>query len=212
LHIDYTDQTYAANQNKKPMIFTEKEELELLRDASIKSFETLYHRYSGKLYNFLMKLSKGDSYMAEELVQRTFIKVWETREYVNPDKSFISYLCTIAKNMLLNEYEHQTVQFIYHEYVKLQKIDSDSSTENKVEENLLEEYIEKLTDNLPPKRREIFILSRKKGLSNKEISKQLNISESTIETQLSKALSFMKKQLEKHYEYIVLLLITIAVK
>ena len=194
------------------MALTEKEELELLRNASMQSFESLYHRYSGKLYNFVMKVSKGDSYIAEELVQRTFIKVWETKEYVNPDKSFISYLCTIAKNMLLNEYEHQTVQYIYHAYVKLNLMDIDSSTEKEVDKDLLEEYIDILAENLPPKRREIFILSRKEGLSNKRISELLHISESTIETQLSKALAFMKNQLEKHYEYILLIIITLAVK
>lgn len=194
------------------MDLDEKEELELLRNVSMQSFENLYHRYSGKLYNFVMKLSKGDTYIAEELVQRTFIKVWETKEYVNPDKSFISYLCTIAKNMLLNEYEHQTVQYIYHAYVKLNLMDIDSSTEKEVDKDLLEEYINILAENLPPKRKEIFVLSRKEGFSNKEISKQLNISESTIETQLSKALAFMKNQLEKHYEYILLIIITLAVK
>jgi RNA polymerase sigma-70 factor (ECF subfamily) len=194
------------------MYITEKEELELLKNASRRSFEQLYHRYSGKLYNFVMKVSKGDSYIAEELVQRTFIKVWETKEYINSDKSFISYLCTIAKNMLLNEYEHQSVQFIYHEYIKMNTIDEDSNTEKQVDKNLLEEYIEKLTKKLPPKRQEIFILSRKEGLSNKEIAERLNISESTIETQLSKALAFMKTQIQKHYELILMMLITISIK
>jgi RNA polymerase sigma-70 factor (ECF subfamily) len=194
------------------MYITEKEELELLKNASRRSFEQLYHRYSGKLYNFVMKVSKGDSYIAEELVQRTFIKVWETKEYINSDKSFISYLCTIAKNMLLNEYEHQSVQFIYHEYIKMNTIDEDSNTEKQVDKNLLEEFIEKLTKKLPPKRQEIFILSRKEGLSNKEIAERLNISESTIETQLSKALAFMKTQIQKHYELILMMLITISIK
>jgi len=194
------------------MTLTEKDELELLRNASTQSFEDLYIRYSGKLYNFVMRVSKGDTFISEEIVQRTFIKVWESRESINPEKSFISYLCTIAKNMLLNEYEHQTVQYIYQEYVKIKMVDIDSSTEKEVEKNLLEEYIDMLVENLPPKRKEIFVLSRKKGFSNKEISKQLDISESTIETQLSKALAFMKNQLEKHYEYILLILITLAVK
>ena len=188
------------------MALTEKEELELLRNASKQSFEVLYHRYSGKLYNFVMKVSKGDTYIAEELVQRTFIKVWETREYVNPDKSFISYLCTIAKNMLLNEYEHQTIQFVYEEYIKIKAAVNDDSTEKEVDKNLLEEYIDKLADKLPPKRREIFILSRKEGLTNKLIAKQLNISESTIETQLSKALAFMKSQLNSHYDHLLVML------
>jgi RNA polymerase sigma-70 factor (family 1) len=159
-----------------------------------------------------MKVSKGDTYIAEELVQRTFIKVWETREYINPDKSFISYLCTIAKNMLLNEYEHQTVQFIYSEYVKINTAEVDSSTEKEVDKHLLEEYIDKLAENLPPKRREIFILSRKEGLSNKKIAERLHITESTIETQLSKALTFMKSQMQKHYELILIILFTLALK
>lgn len=189
------------------MPITEKEELELLRNASVQSFEHLYHEYSGKLYNFLMKVSKGDSYIAEELVQRTFIKVWETKEYVNPEKSFISYLCTIAKNMLLNEYEHQTIQFVYQEYVRVNAADEDRSTEKQVDKNLLEDYIDKLAEQLPPKRREIFILSRKEGLSNKKISERLHITESTIETQLSKALVFMKTQIQKHYEVILAILL-----
>ena len=189
------------------MPLSEKEELELLKKGSSPSFESLYHRYSGKLYNFVMKVSKGDSYIAEELVQRTFIKVWETKEYVNPEKSFISYLCTIAKNMLLNEYEHQTIQFIYEEYVKVRTVENDDSTEKELDKNLLEEYIDKLADKLPPKRREIFILSRKDGLSNKEIAQKLNITESTIETQLSKALSFMKSEITAHYDNILAILI-----
>jgi RNA polymerase sigma-70 factor (ECF subfamily) len=189
------------------MTLSEKEELELLRNASVQSFETLYHRYSGKLYNFVMRLSKGDTYIAEELVQRTFLKIWETKEYINPEKSFISYLCTIAKNMLLNEFEHKTIQFIYEEYVKVLATENDDSTEKEVEKNLLEEYLDQLTDKLPPKRREIFLLSRKEGLSNKLIAKKLNISESTIETQLSKALSFMKNQLKNHYDHILLIIL-----
>jgi len=192
------------------MTLSEKEELELLRDASRQTFESLYQRYSGKLYNFLMRVSKGDRYMAEELVQRTFIKVWEKRESVDPEKSFITYLCTIAKNMLLNEYEHQTIQFIYEEYIKVKSTDQDNNTEKEVDKNLLEEYIDYLTDQLPPKRREIFILSRKEGLSNKMIAKQLNITESTIETQLSKALTFMKSQLNSHYDHLLVILFVLS--
>jgi RNA polymerase sigma-70 factor (ECF subfamily) len=192
------------------MVLTEKEELELLRNASKQSFESLYNRYSGKLYNFIMKVSKGDTYIAEELVQRTFIKVWETRENVDPEKSFISYLCTIAKNMLLNEYKHQTIRFIYTEYIKGIATDNYNFTEKEVDKNLLEEYIDKLIDKLPPKRREVFILSRKEGLSNKKIAERLQITESTIETQLLKASTFMKNQMQKHYEFQLLILFMLS--
>ncbi len=191
---------------------SEYDDLVSLRNASIPAFENLYRRYSGKLYNFILKLSGGDRYVAEELVQRTFIKVWETRERIQPDQSFISYLCTISRNMLLNEYEHQTVKFIYEEYIKLNLLQEDSSTEKQVDKNLLEQYIDRLTEQLPPRRKEIFILSRKWGLSNKEIAQQLQITESTIETQLSKALAFMKNQLRENYDFIFLLLFTLLMQ
>jgi len=55
------------------------------------------------------------------------------------------------------------------------------------------------------------VLSRKEGLSNKQIAHKLNISESTIETQLSKALSFMKGQLKQHYDHILVILITLMI-
>jgi len=86
-------------------------------------------------------------------------------------------------------------------------VENDDSTEKELDKNLLEEYIDKLADKLPPKRREIFILSRKDGLSNKEIAQKLNITESTIETQLSKALSFMKSEIKAHYDNILAILI-----
>lgn len=191
--------------------YFEKDLLLKLRDGSSEAFEELFHKYGGKLYNFILKLSSGNTYLAEEMVQRTFIKVWETHSSLNPEKSFISYLCTIAKNMLMNEYEHQTVEFIYREYVLAHLSANDYSTEKEVNRNMLEEYIDKLTEKLPPARRQIFIMSRKEMLSNKEIAKKLQITESTIQTQLSKALAFMKDQLSKYYDHILFILFCVFV-
>lgn len=185
----------------------DKINLALLKEGSSKAFEKLFDQYAGKLYNFILKLSSGDTYLAEEIVQRTFIKIWEIRTQINPQKSFISYLCTIAKNMLMNEYEHMTVKFAYKEYILKYHQINENIIEKEIDRNLLEEYIDKLTDELPPARRQIFILSRKEHLSNKEIAERLQISESTIQTQLSKALIFMKEHLSKYYDIIILLVI-----
>ena len=66
--------------------------------------------YTSKLYNFVMRISKGDSYLAEEIVQAVFIKVWEGKESLDPGKSFGAYLCTIAKNQLVNIYQHRMLE------------------------------------------------------------------------------------------------------
>lgn len=190
------------------MLNNEKHDVELLRQGSSVAFERLFHQYGGKLYNFLLKISAGDKYLAEEIVQRTFIKIWNTHSQVNPNKSFISYLCTIAKNMLMNEYEHQTVEYLYREYVfKYLSLSNQVTPDKELGRNLLEEYIDQLTEKLPPARRQIFIMSRKQMMSNKEIAEKLNITESTIQTQLSKALAFMKEQLQDYYKEILLLVL-----
>lgn len=192
---------------------SEKNTLLKLKEGSSESFEDLFHQYGGRLYNFILKLSSGDTYLAEEMVQRTFVKIWETHTSVNPNKSFISYLCTIAKNMLMNEYEHETVKYVYRDYALKYYSSFDNSTEKDVNKNLLEEYIDSLIAELPPARKQVFILSRKEMLSNKEIAEHLNISESTVQTQLSKAVVFMKEQLGKYYDHIIyLILLCVFVK
>lgn len=62
-----------------------------LKGGSFQAFERLYNMYSGKLYNFIMRLSSGNQYMAEEVVQATFIRIWEVHEKVDPASSFISF-------------------------------------------------------------------------------------------------------------------------
>ena len=71
--------------------------------------------------------------MAEEVVQSAFIRVWEVRERVEPESSFISFLCTIAKNLLMNMYQRQTVEYVYNEYLKNTGVDRDSQTEESID-------------------------------------------------------------------------------
>ena len=115
-----------------------------LKDGSFQAFEKLYTMYSGKLYNFVMRLSSGNQYMAEEVVQATFIRIWEVREKVDTDASFIAFLCTISKNMLMNMYQRQTVEFVYREYVLKSETDTDSHTEDTVDLHLLNPKIRNL--------------------------------------------------------------------
>ncbi|GHV22136.1 RNA polymerase sigma factor [Bacteroidia bacterium] len=189
---------------------TERDILLKLRDGSPKAFEALFHKYGGKLYNFIFKLSSGNTYLAEEIVQSTFVRIWETRAFLNPDKSFISYLCTIARNQLINEYEHRMVEYIYREYILKYHSVADNFTEKETDRNLLEEYIDSLIEKLPPARKRVFILSRKEMLSIKEIAERLHISESTVQTQLSKAVSFMKEHLTKYYAHLISIIINIC--
>lgn len=184
----------------------EKRLLTELKNGSFHAFERLYNMYSGKLYNFIMLISSGNQYMAEEVVQSAFIRVWEVRERVEPESSFISFLCTIAKNLLMNMYQRQTVEYVYNEYLKNTGVDRDSQTEESIDLRFLNEYIDSLAEELPVQRKKIFILSKRQNYTNKEIAEMMGISESTVATQLSLAVKFMREQLMKHYDKIVALL------
>ncbi len=195
--------------NLKDMVdsIDEKRLLRELSAGSFQAFEKLYHRYSGKLYNFIMRISSGNRYMAEEVVQSTFIRIWEVREKVDAELSFISLLCTIAKNLLMNMYQRQTVEFIYNEYLMKNSVDSDFWTEESIDLCFLHEYIDSLADKLPEQRKKIFILSKRQHYTNKEIAEQLGIAESTVATQLSLAVKFMRTQFMLHYDAILTLLL-----
>lgn len=169
-----------------------------LKKGDTLSFEYLYNLWSGKLYNFVMRISRGDGFLAEEIVQSVFIKVWESRELLDPERSFGAYLCTIAKNQLVNIYQHRMLEFVYQEKIKTSE-PVENTTEKEVDYHLLEEYIDSLIEQLPPARREIFILSRRNLLTNKEIAERLNLSENTVESQLTKALSFLRNKIKEHY-------------
>ena len=189
----------------------EKRLLTELKNGSFHAFERLYNMYSGKLYNFIMRISSGNQYMAEEVVQSAFIRVWEVRERVEPESSFISFLCTIAKNLLMNMYQRQTVEYVYNEYLKNTGVDRDSQTEESIDLRFLNEYIDSLAEELPAQRMKIFILSKRQNYTNKEIAEIMGISESTVATQLSLAVKFMREQLMKHYDKVITLLLAFFV-
>lgn len=183
-----------------------------LKSGSFKAFEGLYQQTSGKLYNFMMRLTQGNSYMSEEIVQHAFMRVWEYRNSIDPEKSFLSYLCTIAKNILISQYQKETVEFVYKEYVTHYQDEQNSYTEEETDLHFLNEYIDKLIDQMPPSRKKIFVMSKRQQFSNKEIATELQISESTVATQLSLAVNFVKKHFEVHYDKLLFIYLMLLMK
>ena len=179
--------------------------LKSLKEGSEEAFETIYSRYVGKLYNFMLGMTGGNEYMAEEMVQIAFIALWETRDRINPDKSIISYLAVIAKNTLFNKQRRQTVEFLYREQLLREETVHDVSTEQKIEEKWLKESLNEIIEKMPPGRQRVFRMSRQQGLSTKEIAEKLGITVSTVETQISLGLKYMRKEFMKNRDKLLLL-------
>lgn len=178
--------------------------IQRFKNGDEKAFELLFEKHHKKLYGFLYNLF-GTKHDAEEIVQDTFVKIWEKRADFNTSYSFESFLFTIAKNAFLNHNRKKVNRKVVESDLGLiinNQISND--TENYVLFNETRDIIQTIIDDLPPKRKEIFLLRRIEGLSRKEIAEKLGISVVTVDSHILKANKHLKEELKK---YSVLLLI-----
>ncbi|MBV4358211.1 RNA polymerase sigma factor [Pinibacter aurantiacus] len=169
----------------------EKELIIQLKQGDEKAFVALYNAYSEVLYSFLLKLNIAHENI-RDVIQQTFIKLWEHRDTLKEDLSLQSYLITIAKNAIYNEVRKQIVSRKYEESVGRQEIAHDEIRANEVNQ-LLQQILQQLSH----KRREVFAMSRIEGYSNQEIAKTLNISKSTVENHINQSTKQLKEILKK---------------
>lgn len=175
-----------------------------LRKGDIDAFNQLYKKYNLKIFYFIRGYlgSKED---AEELIQEIFMTIWETRNRLKEQLSFNAYLFTITHNAILKFYRNKgSRQKLLNHYLSGQA-DHSNKTLHDVEYESLVVTIQQYIEKLPPKRKNIFRLSRDEGLGNKEIAEQLGLSVRTVEAHIYQAIKYLRRHLEKEY-FVVLLL------
>lgn len=167
-----------------------------LSQGSSDALRMLYDIYSKRLYG-LVFASVKDHDETKDIVQKVFIKVWNNRETIRHEANFKSFLFTIARNLVYNFFKQRYNQMSLKDNVsKKVNIIEPSSDQSLIEEdlfNLLQELIQKL----PPRRKEIFVMNRFQAYTYKEIAEKLQISENTVDTQMRKALEFIKQGVSK---------------
>jgi RNA polymerase sigma-70 factor (ECF subfamily) len=175
-----------------------------LSKGNLLAFNTLYKKYSGRLYRFALGYLKSEQ-EAEELVQEVFTIIWEKRADLKEELSFKSFLFTIAFNIVR---KHFRTKVYLNEYFKtVTDADVDMHTSQKITYDSLYQYITELVNQLPDRRKEIFIKSRFEGLSIKEIAEKLKISHKTVENQLTEALKFIRTNLNSENIPVILFFI-----
>lgn len=162
-----------------------------------RAFESLFELYHRRLYGFLYNLLKS-SEDAEEIVQDTFVKIWESRHRFKEEYTFESFLFKIAKNSFLNHNRKQINKKIFQEDYRLAFDVSQNTTEDYIIFKETRDIIDAIIADMPPKRREIFILQKVDGLSRKEIAEKLGISVITVDSHLMKANAELKENLKKY--------------
>lgn len=167
--------------------------IEMLNQGNKDAFTALYDCYWKQVYHFC-RLYLSNSDHIDEIVQEVFIKVWESREFIKKEDNFKGLLFIITRNLIFNQ-KRKRLNEDFYKLTVLSAMEESYSIDEEIDANDLKKYIDAIIEELPPQRKLIFNLSRKNHMSYKEIARELNISEKTVEHQISDAIKFLRQNI-----------------
>lgn len=184
--------------------------LKSLKKGEPKAYTFLIDSYHHKLCLYAFSLT-NDHDLSEDIVQNVFIRIWKIRQKLKDDFNFKSYLYKSVYNEFIDQYRKQK------NVLALEKkhIDALSFIVEEEDEKSLERLIKlvkKEIQNLPPKCKETFLLSKYEGLTNIEIADYLNISTKSVEGHITKAFSILRKTLGDKINGLLFLLFSVKNK
>ncbi|HEY4789384.1 MAG TPA: RNA polymerase sigma-70 factor [Bacteroidales bacterium] len=184
------------------MVLTDQELIVGLREGNEMVFETIFKGYYERLCNYANTFV-SDMAEAEEMVQSTFLGLWEKHENVEIHTSMKSYLYRAVHNHCLNRIKHYKVRQEHSEELQYQTEYSIDSASQELIGIELEQQINLAIGSLPPQCSKIFTLSRFENLTYAEIAEHLNLSVKTVDNQMGKALKILRERLKDYLPYLV---------
>lgn len=167
-----------------------------LREGDQKVFDDIFNAFYSPLCRYCTRLVY-DPLVAEEIVQDLFCKIWIKRNELEIDTSLKAYLYRAVLNHSLNYLNHLKTEDKYRQYVGFQTQGNNNHPHEMLEEKDIQRILSLAILKMPEKRREIFEMSRNHDMKYSEIAEKLNISVKTVESQISKALEYLRKVLNE---------------
>jgi len=177
--------------------YNEQEILKRLKLGHEEAFSVLYSLYNYKLLYYVQRTTKSP-YLAEDVVHDTFMKIWQHRDRIDPQKPFQPYIFTIAKRTLIDLLKRARHEKTILSEIKTYTIEEDHSTELLLDYNESNLIINEAIAGLSEQVKRTFTLCRIQGMSYKQAAETLNITESTINKHMSKALQIIRAHVIKH--------------
>lgn len=180
------------------MFFSKKKHKVVEPDFSTpEGFEQVYNLYWKLIYG-LCRSYTSDPESSKELVQEIFESLWKNRNKLTVDKSIENYLIKSAKLKAFQFIRNKALrnEKLNHERIEYRQESND--TEDQVNLNTLTQRVASLVSLLPDQAKKVYLLSREKGLKNREIALKLSISPKTVENHLTKSLNYLRKNLPEY--------------
>lgn len=161
----------------------------LIKRGDQRAFRQLFDDYHAKVYHYVLRFTR-EEVDAEDLAQQVFVKVWESRKKIDPERSLDAYIFTIAHHLACR-YLKQKARTVPRETVPEEVIAP--STEDLIYLHELAELTRLKIDQLPEKRQIIFKMHYEEYLSDEEIAEALGLSVHTVRSQLVKASKIIRE-------------------
>lgn len=178
--------------------------LEECAKDNLKAFNTLFDRYSAKLYHYGLRYIK-DEYFAEEAMMDVMLWIWEKRHNLQIQGEFHSYVFRAMKNATIKSVRRKAIATVPVETIEnliaFTAPDADRCLHTK---EVALQYDKKL-NLLSPQRKLVFQMSREKDLSNAEIAQRLDLSINTVKNHISASLAHFRKQLGSYADTVTIL-------
>ena len=174
----------------------QKKLLERLKKDDRSALKELFKEYYKSVCASIYRLVKDKS-IVEDLAQEVFLRFWNKRHTINVQQSIGAYLRRMAVNEALGFLRSRKITES-DENIQLESQDKDANIEALVLHSELEDQIKQAIQNLPPRCKIVFILSRFEDLTYQEIANRMEISIKTVENQMGRALRLLRSQLKDY--------------
>ncbi len=164
-----------------------------LRGGDHDAFEAIFRQWYEPVVRSASRVLR-DVEVAEELSQDVFLELWRRREALAPDSSVAGYLMQAVRNRALNHLRHLAVQRKSVVYVEAMSEPAEPA-DAQVQAGELQTALWQAIADLPPRTREVFVMSRERGLRYSEIAEELGVSVKAVEANMSRALRILRERL-----------------
>ncbi len=185
-----------------PASLLEKVLISKLKAGDSDAFCNIFTAYYLDFVMFALRFT-NDLSCAEDIVQETFVKLWEDREIVNPTVSLKSFLLKTVQNKSIDWCRHQKILLKHSNLVKASPIQVEYDTDSYVLYTELQEKIDNALQSLPSGISEAFRMNRYQNLKYNEIAVILGVSVRTVEVRIGQALHLLRKQLKEYFVIII---------
>ena len=183
--------------------YSDNELLKMVKEGNEEAFRQLFFKFYPRLLRYAVRYV-NDEDIAEDILQDCFISFWERKSSIRYI-SLSSLLFCMVRNACLNYIKHNSlIENVSVDYVfdiggeeKLYSLDMQLTPDEILFQKELKIQISKAISLLSDRTKQVFVLSRFRGLKNNEIAEELNITTKAVEKHITKSLKIISSYLEK---------------